>query len=71
MERNENPATLLRPGRSASISITWRKANTLPYENRIWDLDDPDEESEEDPWLENPLMSAEELLRFSRIRQLL
>jgi hypothetical protein len=35
------------------------------------DLDDPDEESEEEPWLENPVMGAEELLRFFRIRQLL
>lgn len=33
--------------------------------------DDLDEESEEDPWLDNPILGAEELLRFSRIRQLL
>jgi hypothetical protein len=31
-------------------------------------LDDPDEE---EPWPENPVMAAEELLRFARIRQLL
>ena len=31
------------------------------------DIDDPDEE----PWLENPVLGAEELLRFSRVRQLL
>ena len=31
------------------------------------ELDDPDDE----PWLENPVMGAEELLRFSRVRQLL
>jgi hypothetical protein len=30
------------------------------------ELDDPDDE----PWLENPVMGAEELLRFSRVRQL-
>lgn len=35
------------------------------------DLDDADEEIEEELWLENPVMGAEELLRFFRIRQLL
>ena len=34
------------------------------------DFDDLDEK-EEDEWLENPVMGAEELLRFFRIRQLL
>jgi len=34
------------------------------------ELDDPDED-EPEPWLENPVMGAEELLRFSRVRQLL
>jgi len=33
-------------------------------------LDDPDKDGPE-PWLENPVMGAEELLRFSRVRQLL
>jgi hypothetical protein len=35
------------------------------------DLDDVDVADQEEPWLENPVMAAEELLRFSRIRQLL
>jgi hypothetical protein len=34
-------------------------------------FDDPTEEEDEEPWLENPVMGAEELLRFFRIRQLL
>ena len=34
-------------------------------------LDDLDEEDDEEPWLPNPVMGAEELLRFFRIRQLL
>jgi hypothetical protein len=34
------------------------------------ELDDPDED-EPEPWLENPVRSAEELLRFARVRQLL
>jgi hypothetical protein len=34
------------------------------------EIDDADEE-EEEPWLANPVRAAEELLRFSRIRQLL
>ena len=34
------------------------------------ELDDSDD-PEEDLWLDNPVLAAEELLRFSRIRQLL
>jgi hypothetical protein len=34
-------------------------------------LDDLDDEIEDEPWLENPIMGAQELLRFSRARQLL
>lgn len=33
--------------------------------------DDLDDEIEEEPWPENPIIGAEELLRFSRVRQLL
>jgi hypothetical protein len=35
------------------------------------EMDDGDEEVEEEPWPANPVRGAEELLRFSRIRQLL
>ena len=35
------------------------------------ETDDLDDEVEEEPWLENPIMGAEELLRFSRVRQIL
>jgi len=35
------------------------------------DIDDVDDPDEEEPWLENPVLAAEELLRFARIRQLL
>ena len=42
-------------------------APTEPEPN-LDELDDPDEE---EPWLENPVIAAEELLRFARIRQLL
>jgi hypothetical protein len=35
------------------------------------DADDSDDEIEDEPWLENPVLGAEELLRFSRLRQLL
>jgi hypothetical protein len=35
------------------------------------DLHNSDEEGDDEDWLENPVMGAEELLRFSRIRQLL
>jgi hypothetical protein len=34
----------------------------------LGELDDPDED-EPEPWLENPVMGAEELLRFARVRQ--
>lgn len=37
----------------------------------VGDIDDPDDEMEGEPWPENPVMGAEELLRFSRGRQLL
>ena len=35
------------------------------------ETDDLDDETEEEAWLENPVLGAEELLRFSRLRQLL
>jgi hypothetical protein len=35
------------------------------------ETDDLDDEVEKEPWLENPIMGAEELLRFSRARQIL
>jgi hypothetical protein len=37
----------------------------------VLDIDDAEDEIEDEPWLENPVMGAEELLRFSRGRQLL
>jgi hypothetical protein len=37
----------------------------------VLDIDDPDDEIDDERWLENPVMGAEELLRFSRGRQLL
>jgi hypothetical protein len=35
------------------------------------DLDDADDPNEEEPWLQNPVLAAKELLPFARIRQLL
>lgn len=35
------------------------------------DFDDLDDDRDDEPWLENPVLGAKELLRFSRIRQLL
>jgi hypothetical protein len=35
------------------------------------EIDDLDDETEEEPGLENPVLGAAELLRFSRVRQLL
>jgi hypothetical protein len=35
------------------------------------EIDDLDDEIEEERWPENPVMGAEELLRFSRVRKLL
>jgi hypothetical protein len=42
----------------------------LAPEEPAFDLDEL-EADEDEEWLENPIMGAEELLRFSRIRQLL
>jgi len=35
------------------------------------EMDDLDDEAEEEPWPDNPVLGAEELFRFSRVRQLL
>ena len=35
------------------------------------DIDDPEDEIEDEPWQDNPVTGAEELLRFSRARHLL
>jgi len=35
------------------------------------EIDDLDDLDDDEPWLENPLMGAEELLRFCHVRQLL
>jgi hypothetical protein len=43
----------------------------LALPDPVLDVNDPDGEIEDDLWLENPVMGAEELLRFSRGRQLL
>jgi hypothetical protein len=37
----------------------------------VLEIEDPDDPIDEEPWLESPAMGAEELLRFSRGRQLL
>jgi hypothetical protein len=42
-----------------------------PAEPEDDDLDDIDDSDEEDLWQPNPVLAAEELLRFARIRQLL
>jgi len=34
------------------------------------DVEDLDEEDDDEDWLEHPVMGAEELLRFARVRQL-
>ena len=35
------------------------------------EIDDQDDLEDEEPWMDNPVMGAEELLRFFRVRQLL
>jgi hypothetical protein len=35
------------------------------------EMDELDDEAEEEPWPDDPVMGAEELLRFCRVRQLL
>jgi hypothetical protein len=35
------------------------------------EMDDLNDEAEDEPWPDNPVLGAEELLRFSRVRQLL
>jgi hypothetical protein len=43
----------------------------LAPEELDWKLEDLDDEAEEEPWPDNPVLGAQELLRFSRVRQLL
>jgi hypothetical protein len=43
----------------------------LASEEPEWEGDDLDEEAEDEPWPDNPVMGAQELLRLSRVRQLL
>jgi hypothetical protein len=42
-----------------------------PDEPEDYDLDDVDDAEEEELWLPNPVLAAEQLMRFARIRQLL
>ena len=43
----------------------------LTPEEPDWELDDLDDEAKEEPWPDHSVLGAEELLRFSRVRQLL
>jgi hypothetical protein len=43
----------------------------LASEEPEWEWDDLDKETEDEPWPDNPVLGAQELLRFSRVRQLL
>jgi hypothetical protein len=55
---------------SAYLDHLERTKYLAPHDPDL-DIEDPDDEVEEEPWLENPIMGAEELLRFSRASQLL
>jgi len=56
---------------SATTSTIWRIPSSLRPSIQTWDAVDSDDETEDEPWLENPVLGAEELLRVSRLRQLL
>jgi transposase, IS5 family len=47
------------------------KNATLDPDLEMDDLDEFGDPDEDEPWLENPVMGAEELLRFPRVRQLI
>jgi hypothetical protein len=53
--------------------VTTKYLAALDPDLEMHDLDELDEqdEGEPEPWLENPVRGAEELLRFARVRQLL
>ncbi len=57
-------------GRSALISIHLERTKFLAPLDPDLDIEDPEDEFDE-PWHRNPVTGAEELLRFSRVRQLL
>jgi hypothetical protein len=59
-----------RPHRTKLPEPLWEAAVELARQHGLYsvELDNPDED---EPLLENPVMGAEELLRFFRVRQLL
>ena len=59
------------PRRFAPISTTLERMKFLaPPEPEIA-MEDEEEEEDDEPWPAHPVLGAQELLRFSRIRQLL
>ena len=62
----------LQPRRSVTISIIWNEPRYLaPPDVNLEPIEHDEDLEEEEAWLENPVMGAEELLRFSRVRELL
>jgi hypothetical protein len=62
---------LFAPGEIREYLDHLERAKYLAPPEPDLESDDLDDETEEEPWLENPVLGAAELLRFSRIRQLL
>jgi len=75
--------TISRRGDQLEIRRLFTSAEIHPYLDHLertkflappepdLEIDDLEDETEAEPWPENPVLGAEELLRFSRLRQLL
>lgn len=61
---------LFKPEEIGEYLDDLERTKYLAPQEPAFDLDEL-EEGEDEEWLENPIIGAEELLRFSRIRQLL
>ncbi len=63
-------ARLFKPEQIREYLDYLERTKYLAPQEPAFDVDEP-EEGEDEEWLDNPIIGAEELLRFSRIRQLL
>ena len=59
------------PRRFTSYLDHLKRAKFLAPQERDLETNGIDENLDEEAWLENPVMGAEELLRFCRVQQLL
>ena len=65
------PGGSLLPKRFTPILTAWSAPSSSPQKSRIWRWMTWTTKPEDEPWPDNPVLGAQELLRFSRVRQFL